>query len=366
MADKKHLEILTQGAQAWNNWREIEFYTRPNLRGADLSGIDLSDYYLGEANLSGVDLSNRDFSGIHLENADLDGTNFNNTNLTDANLIRSYLFSADLVGANLERANLQATDFRDADLTRANLRETYLGGATFTGANLYLADLNKATINGTTFGDNDLSVVNGLDKVTHGGASIIGINTIYKSQAKIPEVFLRGCGVPEEFITYMHSLVAASNQFYSCFISYSSKDQIFADRLYADLQVLGIRCWFAPADLKVGERFRERIDESINLHDKLLLILSKHSITSSWVEKETEVAITREQAERRTVLFPIRLDDEVFKFKDDWLTIIRNTRQIGDFTGWKDEENYQKAFSRLVRDLTLSIAAESKFLERAE
>lgn len=366
MADPKHLEILKQGADAWNSWINKNVHIRPDFRNADLRGINLTGCYLAESELYGADLSEQDLTGVSLYESNLTETKFNRTILTKADFTGSRLYRADLIQAVLEGANLQAADFRDANLRRADLRKTYLGGAIFTGANLYEADLSGATLNGTTFGDNDLSVVHGLDKVTHGGASIIGISTIYSSQGKIPESFLRGCGVPEEFITFMHSLIGASIQFYSCFISYSSKDQSFAERLYSDLQELGIRCWFAPADLKVGERFQERIDESIKLHDKLLLILSKHSITSSWVKKETEVAITREKEQRRTVLFPIRLDNEVMEFKKDWLMLIRNTRQIGDFTGWKDEENYQKALSRLVRDLTLSIAAESKYLERAE
>jgi hypothetical protein len=89
----------------------------------------------------------------------------------------------------------------------------------------------------------------------------------------------------------MRSLVAHPIQFYSCFISYSSKDQEFADRLYADLQNKGVRCWFAPEDLKIGDRIRDRIDESIRLRDKLLLILSESSIASEWVEHEVESAL---------------------------------------------------------------------------
>jgi TIR domain len=37
----------------------------------------------------------------------------------------------------------------------------------------------------------------------------------------------------------------------SCFISYLTKDQEFADRLYADLQNKGVQCWFAPHDLPI-------------------------------------------------------------------------------------------------------------------
>jgi hypothetical protein len=34
-----------------------------------------------------------------------------------------------------------------------------------------------------------------------------------------------------------------------------------------------------------------------------------------------------------------------------WAEEIRGTRYIGDFRQWKEHEAYQKAFSRLLRDL---------------
>ena len=126
--------------------------------------------------------------------------------------------------------------------------------------------------------DVDLSGAKGLETVEHGGPSTIGIDTIYKSRGKIPEVFLRGCGVPDEFIAYIGSMVGRPIEFYSCFISYSTHDQEFAERLHADLQAKGVRCWFAPHDIKGGRKIHEQIDEAIRLHDRLLLILSEHSM----------------------------------------------------------------------------------------
>ncbi len=83
----------------------------------------------------------------------------------------------------------------------------------------------------------------GLETVRHDGPSTIGIDTIYKSKDNIPEAFLRGAGVPEDFIVYMKSLAGNPIEFYSCFISYSSQDDDFAQRLYADLQAKNVRCW---------------------------------------------------------------------------------------------------------------------------
>ena len=66
-------------------------------------------------------------------------------------------------------------------------------------------------------------------------------------------------------------------EFYSCFISYSTKNQKFADRLDANLQENGVRCWFAPHNIQGGKKIHEQIDEAIRVYDRLLLILSDHA-----------------------------------------------------------------------------------------
>jgi hypothetical protein len=249
---------------------------------------------------------------------------------------------------HLEEANLTATDLSRACLIGASLVWANLSGAGLSGT-----DFKNAVLGGTILGEVDLSEIQGLATVRHQGPSTIGIEAIYHSRGKIPEFFLRGAGVPENFITYMKSLSASDNafEFYSAFISYSTKNQDTADRIYADLQANAVRCWLASEDLKIGDRFRQRIDESIHVHDKLLLILSQHSVRSPWVQDEVEAALERERRENRTVLFPIRIDDAVMDTSSAWAASIRRTRHIGDFTQWKKHDPYQKAFERLLRDL---------------
>jgi hypothetical protein len=104
-------------------------------------------------------------------------------------------------------------------------------------------------------------------------------------------------------------------------------------------------------DLKIGNKFRQHIDAAIHLQDKLLLLLSEHSIASTWVENEVEAALEKEDREPRGVLFPVRLDDAVMQTSSAWATTLRRTRHIGDFTNWTDPQAYQIAFERLLRDL---------------
>jgi hypothetical protein len=320
MANEEHLERLKKGVHFWNQWREEYPEIKPDLSDADLSGADLSG-----ADLSGADLTGVDFIRAHLSGA----------HLSWANLFVANLSGADLTGVNLTGANLTRTDLFAPHLPPA--------------------DLSRARIGYTVFGNVNLSTVRGLDTIEHTRPSTIGIDTLYRSQGNIPEVFLRGAGVPDEMITYIKSLVGRPFEFYSCFISYSSRDDALAQRLYADLQNKGVRCWFAPEDLKIGDEFRSRIDESIQVYDRLLLVLSDHSVRSRWVQKEVETAFEKEGKENRIVLFPIRIDEAVMQSAVGWAADIRRQRHIGDFRQWKDHEAYQQAFTRLLRDLKADI-----------
>jgi uncharacterized protein YjbI with pentapeptide repeats len=389
MANPEHLEILKQGVGQWNRWREERPDVRPDLSGAELirfglqkanfsntnlqaaklEGADLSDANLREsslkvammsvanlyrADLSAADLFGADLTGARLVIARLDDAFLVNAELRGASLIETRLNRANLAGAGLEFAN-----FKLAQLESANLEGANLGWTGFNRANLDGANFAEALTRYTIFADLDLSGVKGLDAVRHNGPSTIGTDTIYNSRGKIPEVFLRGCGVPDEFIAYIGSMVGRPIEYYSCFISYSTLDQEFAERLHADLQAKGVRCWFAPHDIQGGRKIHEQIDEAIRLHDRLLLILSEHSMSSEWVKTEIAKARKRETKEGKRVLFPVRLVG--FERLRDWECFDGDTGKdsareireyfIPDFSEWKEHDSYQVGLGRLVKDL---------------
>jgi hypothetical protein len=109
----------------------------------------------------------------------------------------------------------------------------------------------------------------------------------------------------------MRSLVSKPIAYATCFISYSRKKEVFAQRLSADLQGESIPCWLAPEPTELGDTIRHRIDEPIRFYDKLLLVLSEHSIASTWVQDEVEAALEKERRRGRHVLFPIALDTQL-------------------------------------------------------
>ena len=420
MANEEHLKILKEGVRAWEQWR-YESKETPDLSEVNLSSLDLQDADLSDANLfgsdlHGVDLRGADLRGANLHRANLRGASLSNADLTRADLTDTDLRGADLTrahfrpislrkanlseadltaaqmsnadlrgavlndanlsdaflhGANLTRANLRGADLRRADLTVADLRGTNLSQTNLNAANIRSANLSYANLDGTNFqdavagytlfGDCDLSKAVGLHLVEHEGPSTLGIDTIYRSRGKIHESFVRGCGIPDGFITQMYSLVEAVDgiQFYSCFISYSSKDDEFARRLHGKMRDAHLRVWFAPEEMKGGDLLIEQIETAIRVYDKLLIVLSKASLQSEWVITELRNARKAERQSKKRKLFPIRLVD--FETLRDWkcfdadsgkdLGIELREYFIPDFSNWKDHDQFEAAFSRLLKDL---------------
>ena len=350
MAKPEHLAKLKEGVNAWNEWRKANPSLVPDLRGAHLRGENLREIDLRGARIDGADLSWANLISAHLDRADFTKANFDWAKLTFAELGGTNLSFAHLTLTELDETNLSGATLEGASLAGVNLRGARLANADFSGASIYLL----------VFSNNDLSTTRGLETVLHDGPSTIGIDTIYRSQGKIPPSFLRGAGVPEIFIEYLPSLVASGAiQFYSCFISYSTKDQEFADRLYADLQNKGVRCWFAPHDVQGGKKLHEQIDEAIRRYERLLLILSPNGMSSKWVRAEIRNARKREVEEKKRLLFPVRLasyealrDWKLFDADEgeDLATEIREY-YIPDFSEWKNHDSYVKELNKLLRDL---------------
>jgi len=377
MANPKHEKIIRQGVDAWNKWREENEEVRPDLsfidlrgadlRGANLIGIDLSNANLKMVNISVTDLLRvnlrcADLSEADLSGADLREVDFNGSNLSEADLTEAFLSLADLSLANLKEANLTEADFNGANLSEADLRESKLFRTKIVLATVKGMKVDGSRMGGTTIAGVDLRGVEGLESVSHLWSSFIDISTIIRSEGEIPEVFLRGAGWPDEFIQFILPLARkGAIQYYSGFISYSSNDENFVKRLHNDLQGEGVRVWFAPEDLKIGDEFDKVINREIRLRDKLILVLSENSVKSDWVAFEVEQAEEEEKKRHpdwpedepleKPVLFPIQIDDSLKECNEQWARKIKRHRHIGDFRGWKNADDYKKAFERLLRDL---------------
>ncbi|HKD07136.1 MAG TPA: toll/interleukin-1 receptor domain-containing protein [Bryobacteraceae bacterium] len=358
MADPRQLELVRR-PEEWNRWRSNNPELLPDLTSVDLSGVDLTGINLCMAVLTNADLTEADLSKGLLARARLRGTNLRGANLREAVMPEADLVGADLTRASLVSAELIWTNLTGVRLHGADLRNTNLQGVNLSGAAINDAEFGGALLGYTVFAGTDLRQVKGLDTCRYLEPSILDYGTLARS-GKLPLSFLRGCGLPDKLIDYLPSLVDDPIQFYSCFISYSTRDQDFADRLHADLQNNGVRCWFAPHNVQGGKKLHEQIDEAIRFYDKLLLILSEASMESEWVNTEIAKARKREISENRRMLFPVRLVDferlrswECFDV-DTGKDSAREIREyyVPDFSSWKNHDAYQGEFAKLLRDLS--------------
>lgn len=353
MADEEVLQVLRKGASVWNKWCQERTLSSAELFGssalpheyywADLSGADLGAFALPCAQLIGVNLRGANLRGANLANArlqrsDLSETNLRMAELPQAKAIDCYLSRADLTGADLTGADLQGADLRGAMLKHTKLEAANLTGALF---------------GDTVIADVDLGNTNGLWSIRHHAPSSIGVDTILRSrsQPKISAGFLQKFRIPEHFAKQLASSENGGQTYHSIFISYSSHDQVFVWELYNNLEQAGLKELFmAVSDVRTGELFADSIADSIKSHDKLLVILSAASLSSTWVAQEVRIAMEMETAGNR-VIFPIRIDDAVLTAQHDWARSLRDTRHIADFSNWQITASYEKSLAKLLADL---------------
>lgn len=349
MPNQDHIATLKLGVSVWNSWRSQTDET-PDFHGANLRSINLERD--GLANAQAIDLTHAILDGADLTGARLRGADFT---------------LASLRGAILAQTDLRETYFHVAKLRAADLTEADIRGADFTKADLAQANLTRARIQYTGFDFANLSNVVGLDSCQHLGPSDIGFQALTQS-GNLPRVFLQGCGLSDTVIEYLPSLTTDALQFYSCFISYSHQDKVFADKLYNELQLHGIRCWKDDHSIRLGDDILNKVDEGIRIWDKVVLICSTASLESLWVIDEIDKALEKERriytekGKRVSVLIPLFLDKHIFEWVDGRATHLRS-RLAGDFCDWQQPVKFEKGFKRLLTSLHAGELIEEKHPE---
>ena len=127
----------------------------------------------------------------------------------------------------------------------------------------------------------------------------------------------------------------------SIFLCHSAKDKFFVRELARQLQAVGVRVWLDEAEINIGDSLTQKIGHAIEAMEFFGVVLSRHSVTSEWVQRELQVAMQRELKERKVVILPLLLEPvELPAFLRDKL--------YADFT---TPDRFKETFPKLLKAL---------------
>ena len=93
------------------------------------------------------------------------------------------------------------------------------------------------------------------------------------------------------------------------FLSYSSQDRRFAERLAGDLVGHGLRVWWDRWEMQVGDSLIAKIQDGIQASSWLAVVLSPTSVASNWVKRELASALADEISTDRVRVLPLLIAD---------------------------------------------------------
>src|SRR5437867_9021222 len=91
---------------------------------------------------------------------------------------------------------------------------------------------------------------------------------------------------------------------YHLFISYASEDEPYATKLQESLRYWGLKVWFAPLSLVVGDKLLDSINAGLIASEYGVILLSPAYISKSWTKYELDV-LHRQHIENTKKLFPL-------------------------------------------------------------
>jgi hypothetical protein len=164
----------------------------------------------------------------------------------------------------------------------------------------------------------------------------------------------------------------------SIFLSHTSIDKPFVEKLARDLRRIGVNVWYDRWVIKVGDSIVWKTEEGIRENEYLGIVLSPEALSSEWVKSELGSAWVKQMQTRKVVVLPIYYRDcsipyfladrKYADFRDDyqfWLeelaevlgmknvdTIsLDNWRKYTRVKGSKWQEYREEEFERLVTTL---------------
>lgn len=252
------------------------------------------------------------------------------------------------------------------DFSEANLSGLRLVGANLSSANFFKANLSKASLSGvnlsnsyfnkTSFEKTVLSGCKGLKDIKVGNKCSFDEETIKKSWP-LPEEFLLKMGFSNESLNSLNENFQVPKQnLFPVFLSHAWENKDFAGKLYDALIEKGVLVWYDEKKMKPGDDILDSIDEGISTYDKMILVCSKESLKSWWVEEELDRVFEKERkyrnekGKKHRLLIPVTIDNTLFESNESRSKSIRK-RIVGDFKEWDNEEKFDVSLNQLIESL---------------
>ncbi|WP_025693886.1 toll/interleukin-1 receptor domain-containing protein [Paenibacillus durus] len=122
----------------------------------------------------------------------------------------------------------------------------------------------------------------------------------------------------------------------SIFLSHTSFDKPFVEKLARDLKRIGVNVWFDKWEIKIGDSITWKIEDGIRENEYLGIILSPESLKSEWVRSELGAAWVKQMQQKKVFVLPIYYREcEIPYFLAD--------RRFADF-----RNDYENGFNELA------------------
>ncbi len=128
------------------------------------------------------------------------------------------------------------------------------------------------------------------------------------------------------------------------FLSYSSKDREFTQRLHESLLWVGVDAFFDQRDIKVGDNIPMKVEKGIADASCFIYILSSNSIKSTWVNEELSMAKMKSRDGLGYKVLPVLIENIELP------TGIAHIR-YANFVGWDIKEKYYQGLDELFDGL---------------
>ncbi len=142
------------------------------------------------------------------------------------------------------------------------------------------------------------------------------------------------------------------NQKEYVFISYSSKDDLFVQKMVETMQNSGISYWKAPEMIPAGSNYAKEIPRAIKECAIFLLVLSGTAQKSIWIEKEIDLAVCH----RKTII-PVQIDRE--PLNDMYRFYLNNVQMISVLDGKNLEPDFSELRERIQKLFAKNLSQEN-------